>query len=55
MTSRSVYQRSSPAPTWRAKKFTEPPEQIKKEIAAFKADKTTAEAQKKQDLAGLEG
>src|SRR5262245_15320895 len=36
------------------KKFTEPPEQIKKEIAALKADKTIAEAQKKQDLAELE-
>jgi hypothetical protein len=36
------------------KKFTEPPEQINKEIAALKADKTIAEAQKKQDLAELE-
>jgi hypothetical protein len=36
------------------KKFTEPPEQIKKEIAALKADKTIQEAQKKQDLAELE-
>jgi hypothetical protein len=36
------------------KKFTEPPEQIKKEIAARKADKTIPEAQKKQDLAELE-
>ena len=36
------------------KKFTEPPEQIKKEIAALKADKTIPEAQKKQDLAELE-
>ena len=35
-------------------KFTEPPEQIKKEIAALKADKTIPEAQKKQDLAELE-
>ena len=33
------------------KKFTEPPEQIKKEI---KADKTIPEARKKQDLAELE-
>jgi hypothetical protein len=36
------------------KKFTEPPEQIKKEIAALKADKIIPEAQKKQDLAELE-
>jgi hypothetical protein len=36
------------------KKFTEPPEQIKKEIAALKADKTVPEAEKKQDLAQLE-
>src|SRR5262245_46250785 len=36
------------------KKFTEPPEQIKKEIAALKADKTISEAQKKQDLTELE-
>src|SRR5262249_51483036 len=36
------------------KKFTEPPEQINKEIAALKADKTIPEAQKKQDLAELE-
>ena len=36
------------------KKFTEPPDQIKKEIAALKADKTIQEAQKKQDLAELE-
>jgi hypothetical protein len=36
------------------KKFTEPPEQIKKEIAALKADKTIPQAQKKQDLAELE-
>jgi hypothetical protein len=36
------------------KKFTEPPEQIKKEIAALKADKSITEAQKKQDLAELE-
>ena len=36
------------------KKFTEPPEQIKKEIAALKADKTVPEAEKKDDLAELE-
>jgi hypothetical protein len=36
------------------RKFTEPPEQLKKEIAALKADKTIPEAQKKQDLAELE-
>ena len=36
------------------KKFTEPPEQIKKEIAALKADKSVPEAQKKEDLAQLE-
>src|SRR5690349_16923480 len=36
------------------KKFTEPAEQIKKEIAALKADKTIPEAQKKQNLAELE-
>src|SRR5262245_9392327 len=36
------------------KKFTEPPEQIKKEIAALKADKTIPDAQKKEDLAELE-
>jgi hypothetical protein len=36
------------------KKFTEPPEQIKKEIAALKADKTVPEAEKKTDLAELE-
>jgi hypothetical protein len=36
------------------KKFTEPPEQIKKEIAALKADKTVSEAEKKDDLAELE-
>jgi hypothetical protein len=35
------------------KKFTEPPEQIKKEIAALKADKTVPEAEKKDDLAEL--
>jgi hypothetical protein len=36
------------------KKFSEPPEQIKKEIAALKADKTVKDADKKQDLAQLE-
>jgi hypothetical protein len=36
------------------KKFTEPPEQIKKEIAALKADKTVPEAEKKDDLGELE-
>jgi len=36
------------------KKFTEPPEQIKKEIAALKVDKSVPEAEKKQDLAQLE-
>src|SRR6266480_3245505 len=36
------------------KKFTEPPEQIKKEIAALKADKTVPDAEKKDDLAELE-
>jgi hypothetical protein len=36
------------------KKFTEPPEHIKKEIAALKADKTVPEAEKKKDLMQLE-
>jgi hypothetical protein len=36
------------------KKFTEPPEQIKKEIAALKADKSIPDADKKEDLAQLE-
>src|SRR5207244_13467265 len=36
------------------KKSTEPPEQIKKEIATLKADKTVPEAEKKNDLAELE-
>src|SRR6266481_5162463 len=36
------------------KKFTEPPEQIRKEIAALKADKFVPEAEKKEDLAQLE-
>jgi hypothetical protein len=38
----------------KTKKFTEPPEQIKKEIAALKADKSVPEAQKKEDLKQLE-
>jgi hypothetical protein len=36
------------------KKFTEPPEQLKKDIAALKADKTVSEGEKKDDLAELE-
>jgi len=36
------------------KKFTEPPEQIKKGIAALKADKSVPDAEKKEDLAQLE-
>jgi hypothetical protein len=36
------------------KKFTEPLEQIKKEIAALKADKSVPEAEKKERLAQLE-
>jgi hypothetical protein len=36
------------------KKFTEPPEQIKNEIAALKADKSVPEAEKKDDLTQLE-
>jgi hypothetical protein len=36
------------------KKFTEPPNQIKNEIAALKADKSVPEAEKKQGLAQLE-
>src|SRR5215468_6983509 len=36
------------------KKFTEPPEQIKNEIAALKADKSIPEAEKKEGLAQLE-
>jgi hypothetical protein len=36
------------------KKFAEPPEQIKKEIAALRADKSVPEAEKKEDLAELE-
>ena len=36
------------------KQFTEPPEQIKKEIAALNADKSVPEAEKKQELAELQ-
>jgi hypothetical protein len=36
------------------KKFTEPPEQIKNEIAAFKADKSVPETEKKEGLTQLE-
>jgi hypothetical protein len=36
------------------KKFSEPPEQIKKEIAALKADKSVSEAERKEGLAQLE-
>ena len=36
------------------KKFTEPPEQIKKEIAALKADKSVPEMEKREGLAQLE-
>jgi hypothetical protein len=36
------------------KKFIEPPEQIKKEIASLKADKSVPEAEKKEDLAQLD-
>jgi hypothetical protein len=36
------------------KKFTEPPDQIKKQIAALKIDKSVSEAEKKEDLAELE-
>ena len=36
------------------KKFTEPPEQIKKQIAALKADKSVPEGEKKNDLGELE-
>jgi hypothetical protein len=37
-----------------SKRFTEPPAQIKKEIAELKADKTVPEAEKKQGLVQLE-
>ena len=36
------------------KKFTEPPDQIKREIASIKANKSIPEPQKKEDLAQLE-
>ena len=36
------------------KKFTEPPDQIKKEIASIKANKSIPEAQKREDLVQLE-
>src|SRR5262249_16603560 len=36
------------------KKFTEPPEQIKKEITALNADKSVPEAEKREGLAQLE-
>ena len=36
------------------KKFTEPPEQIKKEIAALKADNSVPEAEKREGLVQLE-
>ena len=36
------------------KKFTEPPVQIKKEIAALKGDKSIPESEKREDLAQLE-
>ena len=36
------------------KKFTEPPEQIKNEVAALKADKSVPEAEKKEALTQLE-
>ena len=36
------------------KKFTEPPEQIRKQIAALKADKSVPEGEKKDDLEDLE-
>jgi hypothetical protein len=38
----------------KTKKFSEPPEQIKQEIAALKADKSVPEAEKKKELAQLE-
>jgi hypothetical protein len=38
----------------RTKKFTEPPEQIKNEIAALEADKSVPEAEKKEGLTQLE-
>jgi hypothetical protein len=35
------------------KQFTEPPERIKKEMEALKADKSISESEKKQELAEL--
>jgi hypothetical protein len=37
-----------------SRKFTEPPEQIKREIAALKADKSVPEMEKREGLAELE-
>jgi hypothetical protein len=37
-----------------SRKFTEPPEQIKREIAALKADKSVSEMEKREGLAQLE-
>jgi hypothetical protein len=37
------------------KKFTEPPEQIKKEIAALKADKSVPEAENETGIGGARG
>src|SRR5262249_49241954 len=39
----------------KTKNFTEPPEQIRKEIAMLRADKSVPETQKEQILAQLEG
>jgi hypothetical protein len=36
------------------RKFTEPPEQIREEIAALKADKSVPDAEKKDDLTQLQ-
>ena len=36
------------------KKFTEPPEQIKQQIAAVQADKSAPEEEKREDLVQLE-
>src|SRR5215468_6055910 len=36
------------------KKFTEPPEQLRKQIAGLKADKSVPEAEKKEELAQLD-
>jgi hypothetical protein len=37
-----------------SKEFTEPPDRVRQEIAALKADKSISEAAKKEDLAQLE-